>query len=429
MKITDLKAYLVYDSRGIPTVACNVCIDNNVNDIAMVPSGNSTGSNEMFELRDRSKDWFGYGVNNAIDNINNIIKPKLIGLNPLKQSEIDNIMIKLDNSFNKSNLGSNAILAVSIAIAKTVAKALNIPIYKYINKYLFNNKFNYKYPFCCVNVINGGKHANNNLDFQEFMFIPLKGKNIDDHLKIADECFLSLQNILYKKNISIAKGDEGGFSINANNLYEIFDLLIESINNANYVCGKDVGIGIDIAASQFYKNGKYNLKCFDKSLSGMELIEFYNKLILKYPIVYIEDPFYESDWNSFITFTKLHNDILIVGDDLYCTNSKLLNKGYQMNATNSIIIKLNQIGTLSECLDTINNAIKYNMNYIISHRSGDTEDSFIADLAVGTNAKLIKTGSMARSERLAKYNRLITINNLYDNLSSYDWRKILKSWE
>lgn len=427
MKITNLKAFQVYDSRGYPTIACMIEIDNNIQEISMVPSGASTGEREALELRDNiSTEWRGKGVLNAINNVNEIIKPIIIGKNPLNQSEIDRLMIQLDGTKNKNRLGANAILSVSLAVAKAASKAINEPLFKYIKKNIINwNEPDNFYPIPIVNVINGGKHANNNLDFQEFMFIPLKSKNWQECLKIVDECFLSLQQILSQKGLSIAKGDEGGFSVNFDSIEEVFDLLSYAIEKSGYKVGEDVGFGIDVAASEFYVDNIYKLKIIDKELNSNELLEFYTYLIKKYPIVYLEDPFDQNDWESFRKLTSIVNkEVLIVGDDLYCTNSKLLSKGINNQSTNSILIKLNQIGTLTECLETIKLAKENNLNYIISHRSGETEDSFIADLSIATSSKLIKTGSMSRSERLAKYNRITIIDEIIEKLSSLDWEEI-----
>lgn len=427
MKITNLKAFQVYDSRGYPTIACMIEIDNNIQEISMVPSGASTGEREALELRDNiSTEWRGKGVLNAIKNVNEIIKPIIMGKNPLNQFEIDRLMIQLDGTKNKNRLGANAILSVSLAVAKAASKAINEPLFKYIKKNIINwNESGNFYPIPIVNVINGGKHANNNLDFQEFMFVPLKSKNWQECLKIVDECFLSLQQILLQKGVSIAKGDEGGFSVNFESIEEVFDLLSDAIEKAGYKVGEDVGFGIDVAASEFYVDNIYKLKIIGKELNSNELLEFYTYLIKKYPIVYLEDPFDQNDWESFRKLTSIVNkEVLIVGDDLYCTNSKLLSKGINNQSTNSILIKLNQIGTLTECLETIKLAKENNLNYIISHRSGETEDSFIADLSIATSSRLIKTGSMSRSERLAKYNRITIIDEIIEKLSSSDWEEI-----
>ncbi len=429
MKIKKINAFQIYDSRGYPTIACYIEDEFGESTISMVPSGASTGINEALELRDNNQDWNGKGVLKAIENVNHIIAPKLIGLNPIEQKKIDNIMLDLDGTQNKSNLGANAILSVSLAIAKLASKLLKKPLFKYLRENILNqNNDLYYYPIPVVNVINGGRHANNNLDFQEFMFIPLKSKNWDECLKIIDECFLSMQKILFENNQSISKGDEGGFCINFNKIDEVFDLLMLSVKNAGYKVGDDIGFGIDVAASEFYNNSKYVLKLTNQVLDSKQLLNLYLDLINKYPIVYLEDPFDENDWESFNKLTKLvSKNVLIVGDDLYCTNSNLLNKGIKNQSTNSILIKLNQIGTLTECINTILLAKRNGLNYIISHRSGETEDTFISDLSIATNSKLIKTGSMSRSERLAKYNRISIINNTIKKLSNSNWEELCQS--
>lgn len=430
MKISKIKAFQIYDSRGYPTIACYIEDETGNSEISMVPSGASTGEREAIELRDNNKlEWDGKGVSKAIRYINDIIAPKLIGLNVTDQKNIDQIMIDLDGTYNKSKLGANSILSVSMAIAKLAAKNLHKPLFQYLRENLLLNKNNkYFFPIPIVNVINGGKHANNNLDFQEFMFVPLCPDSWDNCLKIVDECFLSLQKILLRNNQSISKGDEGGFSINFNNISDVFELLSLAVETAGYKLGVDVGFGIDVAASEFYSNSKYNLKIVNKSFTSKELLEFYLELINKYPIVYLEDPFDQNDWENFTELTKIvKNKVLIVGDDLYCTNVNLLQKGINQCATNSILIKLNQIGTLSECIETILLAQKNNLNFIISHRSGETEDTFIADLSIATNSKLIKTGSMSRSERLAKYNRITIIDKTIKELNKSNWEEICQN--
>ena len=432
MQITRVFAYQIYDSRGYPTVACEVVIDNKYKGLAFVPSGASTGQKEAVELRDNSKhDWMGKGVEKAISNVNNVIANKLLNLDPLKQAEIDQVMLELDGTENKSNLGANAILAVSLAVAKASANALGLELYQYIRKYLLNSESQDYYSVLpLVNVVNGGQHANNNLDFQEFMFVPLKPSSWNETLKIVSECFLSLQNILKKDKKSIAKGDEGGFSIDFNNVEDVFELLIKAINEAGYKPGIDVGFALDVAASEFYENGYYyvNINNTKTKLDSKSLMNWYIELVKKYPIVSIEDPFDENDWQTFAEFNQLMGDkIQIVGDDLYCTNYKLLQKGIELKATNAILIKLNQIGTLTESLQTIELAQKNNINTVVSHRSGETEDTFIADLAIAVNAKQIKTGSMSRSERLAKYNRITYIDhNQCNKLITPNWREIIK---
>ncbi|MDE5617231.1 MAG: phosphopyruvate hydratase [Ureaplasma sp.] len=421
MKITNIKAYQIYDSRGYPTIACKITLDQKNIGLSMVPSGASTGEKEACELRDNNLDWKGKGVTKAIDNINNIIAKRILNIEINNQKEIDDLLIQLDGTKNKNKLGANAILAVSLAFCYACSKASNYPLFKYISKNIYGtNSDKFYFPQPMINVLNGGKHANNGFDFQEIMLVPISKNSIEETLKIGDECFLELQNILKNKNYSIAKGDEGGFSIQFQNYYEPFELIIEAIKNCNYKPGVDVCIAIDVAASEFYNGNTYNLHNENKisSLTSDQLIVLYCDLVEKYPIISIEDPFDENDWDSFVKLNNLiGNKIQIVGDDLYCTNKELLKKGIDKNATNAILIKLNQIGTLSECLETIKLAQENNLKTIISHRSGETEDTFIADLSVATSAMQIKTGSFSRSERLAKYNRLLEIDATIEKLN------------
>ncbi len=421
MKITKIKAYQIYDSRGYPTIACKVTIDDKIIGMSMVPSGASTGEKEACELRDNNLDWKGKGVKNAISNINNIIANKLINFEIDSQEKLDNLLIELDGTPNKTKLGANAILAVSLAYCDACAKSKNLPLYEYISKVIYKkneNKFYFPQPM--INVLNGGKHANNGFDFQEIMLVPIAKSTIEETLKIGNECFLELQNILKNNNYSIAKGDEGGFAIQFNDYYEPFELLIKAIKKAKYKPGVDVCIAIDSAASEFYNDGKYQLHSKNKilNLTSDQMIDLYCELIDKYPIISIEDPFDENDWDAFSKLNKfIGEEVQIVGDDLYCTNKNLLQKGIDKKSTNAILIKLNQIGTLTECLDTIKLAQNNNLKTIISHRSGETEDTFIADLVVATNAMQIKTGSFSRSERLAKYNRLLEIDETIEKLN------------
>ncbi len=421
MKITKIKAYQIYDSRGYPTIACKVTIDDKIIGMSMVPSGASTGEKEACELRDNNLDWKGKGVKNAISNINNIIANKLINFEIDSQEKLDNLLIELDGTPNKTKLGANAILAVSLAYCDACAKSKNLPLYEYISKVIYKkneNKFYFPQPM--INVLNGGKHANNGFDFQEIMLVPIAKSTIEQTLKIGNECFLELQNILKNNNYSIAKGDEGGFAIQFNDYYEPFELLIKAIKKAKYKPGVDVCIAIDSAASEFYNDGKYQLHSKNKilNLTSDQMIDLYCELIDKYPIISIEDPFDENDWDAFSKLNKfIGEEVQIVGDDLYCTNKNLLQKGIDKKSTNAILIKLNQIGTLTECLDTIKLAQNNNLKTIISHRSGETEDTFIADLVVATNAMQIKTGSFSRSERLAKYNRLLEIDETIKKLN------------
>lgn len=400
MKIKDIIGREVLDSRGDPTVEVEVVLENGVRDFAIVPSGASTGSKEALELRDGNSRYFGKGVLTAVNNVNTIIKDSLIGINVIEQQKIDDILIKLDGTVNKSRLGANAILGVSMACLKAAAKANGKELYEYVgNKYIL--------PLPMMNILNGGAHADNNLDFQEFMIIP-NAKSFREILKIGSEVFHSLKNILKDKKLVTSVGDEGGFAPFLKNNKEALDLIVEAIEKANYTPGEDVYIALDVAASEFYKDDTYILE--GKSLSTDNLIKYYLELIDNYPIISIEDPFDENDWEGFRKFTSLVGDkIQIVGDDLFVTNKKYLQEGIAKRAGNAILIKLNQIGTVSEAIETINLAKEHGYKTIISHRSGETEDTTIADLAVGLSLGQIKTGSLSRSERIAKYNRLLRI--------------------
>lgn len=415
MKITSVKAFQIYDSRGLPTIACEVVIDNQYYGLAKIPSGASTGINEALELRDHDNNqWFGKGVNKAINNINNVIASKITNFNVGSQQELDQLLIDLDGTSNKSNLGANAILAMSLAYCKACAQAKNMPLFKYIRQEILKDtNSNYYFPIPLVNVINGGQHSNNNLDFQEFLLIPVNQPTLDKTLQVASECFLSLQKLLNENKFSTAKGDEGGFSVDLPSIEDVFNLLEQAVINAGYKLGVDVCFGLDVAASEFFDNGHYyvNVKNQRTKFSTQEMIDWYVSLCNTYPIISLEDPFDENDWNGFASLTKLLGDkVQIVGDDLYCTNLKLLQKGVAEKATTSILIKLNQIGSLSECISTVLYAQSHNINTIVSHRSGETEDDFIADFCLAMNCQQIKTGSMSRSERLSKYNRLIYID-------------------
>lgn len=400
MKIANIVGREVLDSRGNPTVEVEVILENGVSDSAIVPSGASTGVREALELRDGDTRYLGKGVLTAVNNVNTIIKDNLIGINVLEQQKIDDIMVKLDGTVNKSRLGANAILGVSLACLKVAAKANNQELYEYVGN-------DYGMPIPMMNILNGGAHADNNLDFQEFMIIP-NANSFKERLRIGAEVFHNLKKILNDKGLVTSVGDEGGFAPNLNSNKEGLDLIIEAIKKANYTPGVDVSIGLDVAASEFYQDGTYKLE--GKKLSTELLIKYYMDLINDYPIISIEDPFDQNDWEGFTEFTKLVGDkVQIVGDDLFVTNKKYLQEGIEKGACNAILIKLNQVGTVSETIDTINLAKEYGYKTIISHRSGETEDVTIADLAVGLNLGQIKTGSLSRSERIAKYNRLLRI--------------------
>ncbi|QJC32674.1 phosphopyruvate hydratase [Enterobacteriaceae endosymbiont of Donacia dentata] len=409
-KIKKIIGREILDSRGHPTIEAEVHLNSGIIGIASVPSGASIGSREAVELRDGNKKRFlGKGVLKSINIINTTINKYLFNQNSLNQSYIDNIMINMDNTDNKSNFGANTILAVSLANARAAALFENIPLYKYIG-IINNTSKKFFMPLPMINIINGGKHADNNLDIQEFMIQPISAKNIKEAIRYGSEIFHHLFNVLKKNKMITSVGDEGGYAPNLNNNSEVFDLISEAIKNAGFILGKDITFAIDCAASELYYNGKYNLHSENISLSSKEFTHFLLDLTKKYPISSIEDGLDESDWEGFIYQTKLlGNKIQLVGDDLFVTNTKFLKKGIKKKVANAILIKLNQIGSLTETLSTIQLAKKTGYKIIISHRSGETEDSFISDLAVGTNAEQIKTGSMSRSERISKYNQLIRI--------------------
>lgn len=402
-KIKDIKAREILDSRGNPTVEVDVLLESGAKGRAAIPSGASTGSKEALELRDNDpKRYQGKGVLKAVNNVNTIIKDALIGLESSHQRQIDETMIKLDGTENKTNLGANATLGVSLAVLKATAKEKNIPLYKY-----FGDEISLPRPM--MNILNGGAHADNNLDFQEFMIIP-NAKNFKETLRIGSEVFHTLKKVLKENGFNTGVGDEGGFAPNLNTNEEALDMLMEAIKEAGYTPGKDVNFALDVAASEFYEDGIYNLKGANKKLTSNELVDYYQTLIDKYPIISIEDPVDEEDWEGFRKMTEKYGDkIQLVGDDLFVTNIKYLQKGIDNKAGNAILIKLNQIGTFTETLETINLAKENGYKTIISHRSGETEDVTIADLAVALNLGQIKTGSLSRSERTAKYNELLRI--------------------
>lgn len=402
-KIKDIKAREILDSRGNPTVEVDVLLESGAKGRAAVPSGASTGSKEALELRDNDpKRYQGKGVIKAVNNVNTIIKKSLIGLESSNQRQIDETMINLDGTENKTNLGANATLGVSLAVLKATAKEKNIPLYKY-----FEDEISLPRPM--MNILNGGAHADNNLDFQEFMIIP-NANNFKERLRIGSEVFHTLKKVLKENGFNTGVGDEGGFAPNLSTNEEALDMLMKAIEEAGYTPGKDVNFALDVAASEFYEDGIYNLKGVNKKLTSNELVDYYQTLIDKYPIISIEDPVDEEDWQGFRKMTEKYGDkIQLVGDDLFVTNVKYLQKGIDNKAGNAILIKLNQIGTFTETLETIKLAKENGYKTIISHRSGETEDVIIADLAVALNLGQIKTGSLSRSERTAKYNELLRI--------------------
>ncbi len=408
-QIKDIKAREILDSRGIPTVEVNVKLENGVSATASVPSGASTGEKEAIELRDNDHRYCGKGVLKAVSNVNNIIKKELIGIEVSDQRKIDEIMINLDNTNNKSNLGANAILGVSLACLKASSLQDDKELYEYLNK---KEK---KMPHPMLNIINGGLHASNNLDIQEFMIVP-KLNNIKESIRAASEIFQELKSLLKKENLSTSVGDEGGFAPDLKSNKEALAYIVKSIKDAGYKPGEDVYIALDIAASTFYNKNTETYNFENKNLDRDELLKYYEEIVLKFPIISIEDPFDENDYEGFQKITsKLGNSVNIVGDDLFVTNKELLQIGIDKKMCNSILIKPNQIGTFYEMLETICLAKKNNYVPIISHRSGETTDSYIADFSVGLNIPFIKTGSITRGERIAKYNRLMYIEDELTN--------------
>jgi len=402
MKIKDVIGREILDSRGNPTVEVDVILENGIVGRAAVPSGASTGEREALEMRDGGTRFMGKGVLNAVGHVNNELRNLVIGMDAEDQKALDYAMIELDGTETKSNLGANAILGVSMAALRASALNANMPLYKYVGE-------GRTLPRPMMNIMNGGAHADNKLDFQEFMIIPNRD-TIKERLRVGAEVFHTLKKVLNEKGLSTGVGDEGGFAPDLNSNTEGFELIMEAIKRAGYVPGEDVNLGIDVAASEFYSDGKYNLVGEGRSLTTEELIEFYEELTSKYPIISIEDPVDENDWEGFRLITeRLGDKIQLVGDDLFVTNKKCLQKGIDMKAGNAILLKVNQIGTITETLETIELARSNGYNTIISHRSGETEDTTIADLAVGLNLGQIKTGSMSRTDRIAKYNELIRI--------------------
>jgi enolase len=404
-KIKDIVAREIIDSRGTPTVEAEVILEGGVKGVAAVPSGASTGMREAIELRDNDPKRFGgKGVLKAVESINKIIKPALKGLSVSEQATIDKIMIDLDGTKNKSKLGANAILAVSLAASRASSNFNNLPLYNHLGGAKAQTL-----PIPLMNVINGGKHADNNLDIQEFMIVPTNFKSFKEALRAGCEIYANLKSIIKGKGMNTSVGDEGGFAPNLKSNIEAIDILLEAIEKSGYKPGKDVYIAIDAAASSFYENGKYSLTDVGIKDSS-QLIDYYEKIITSYPIYSFEDPIAENDYDGWKEFTIRFKDrILIIGDDVFVTNKEIFAKGIEEGIANGILIKLNQIGTLTETLETIKYAVDHNYKYVISHRSGETEDTFIADLAVATNSGFIKSGAPARTERVCKYNRLIRI--------------------
>ncbi len=423
MKITQIKAREILDSRGNPTIEADITLENGTMGSAMVPSGASTGEREALELRDGDKSrYLGKGVLKAVAFINTEIAQALKGFDIADLSKIDQAMIDLDGTQTKSRLGANAILAVSLAAAHTNANALNKPLYDTLNL-----DAKYKLPVPMMNIINGGEHANNSVDIQEFMIIPAGAPTFKEALRYGAEVFHKLKSVLEAKGLNTAVGDEGGFAPDLASNEEAIKVILEAIKDAGFVAGKDIYIGIDAASSEFYENGTYNLASENRSLTSEEFADYLADWVAKYPVISIEDGMDENDWDGWDLLTKkIGNKVQLVGDDLFVTNSKILAEGIEKSIANSILIKVNQIGTLSETFEAMAMAEKAGYTCVMSHRSGETEDTTIADLAVATGCGQIKTGSLSRSDRLAKYNRLLRIeeelgaNAIYPGLSTFN---------
>lgn len=402
MKIKNVVGREILDSRGNPTVEVDVYLEDGTMGRAAVPSGASTGEREALEMRDGGDRFGGKGVLNAVSNVNGPLKELVVGMDAYDQKALDYAMIEKDGTKTKSRYGANAILGISMATLKAAANSKHLPLYQYIG----NGK---TVPIPMMNIINGGAHADNSLDFQEYMIIPQRD-NIHDRVRVGAEVFHSLKKVLNERGYSTGVGDEGGFAPNLKNNKEGFALITEAVERAGYIPGRDVCYAIDVAASEFYKDGKYELKGENRFLTTDELIEYYKELIDTYPIVSIEDPVDENDWDGFVKVTQAIGDrIQLVGDDLFVTNKECLQEGIDRNAGNAILLKVNQIGTITETLETIELAKSHGYKTIISHRSGETEDTIIADLAVGLDLGQIKTGSMSRTDRICKYNQLMRI--------------------
>ena len=422
--ITDIRAFEILDSRGNPTVQADVILENGIVGTATAPSGASTGSREALELRDGDNErYLGKGVLTAVNNVNTVIKTLLLGVDAADQFGLDQIMITADGTHNKGVLGANAILAVSLAAAKAAAMYQDIPLYAHIAN-INGTPNTYSMPVPMMNIINGGEHADNNVDIQEFMIQPVSAKTFSEALQVGAEIFHSLKRVLNNKGLSTAVGDEGGFAPNLSSNADALTVIEEATEAAGYKMGKDVTLALDCAASEFYKNGKYDLSGEGNIYSSEAFTDFLGKLCDQFPILSIEDGLDESDWDGWVYQTQtLGEKVQLVGDDLFVTNTEILSRGIELGVANSILIKFNQIGTLSETLDAIALAKSAGYSVVISHRSGETEDTTIADLAVATAAGQIKTGSLCRSDRVAKYNRLLRIEaELGQELAPYRGR-------
>lgn len=422
--IKSIKAIQVLDSRGLPTVSCNIILDSGANAIAMVPSGASTGTKEALELRDGDNFFMGKGVEKAVDNINNIICPILIGLDARNQKLIDQKLIELDGTDDKSNLGANALLAVSLAVAHVAAKDKNKSLHSHfsdIYRDITGDVISSNLPMPMLNILNGGEHADNNIDIQEFMIIPKGASTFKEAMRWSSEIYWNLKSILKDKNLSTSVGDEGGFAPNLQSNEEAIQLILQSIEASNLEPGKDVFLALDCAASEFFDGTNYNLVGEGRSLDSDSFASYLENLVDKYPIISIEDGMDEHDYNGWKVLTnKLGSKCQLVGDDLFVTNKKIFKDGIDNNLANAILIKFNQIGSITETIETIHLANLNNYKPIISHRSGETEDTTIADLAVGLGAGQIKTGAPCRSDRVAKYNRLLWIEEEFSSLSLFN---------
>ncbi|MCX7884607.1 MAG: phosphopyruvate hydratase [Caloramator sp.] len=423
VEIIDVFAREVLDSRSNPTVEVEVELEDGTIERAIVPSGASTGEFEAVELRDNDKSrYLGKGVLKAVQNVNEVISTELIGMNALNQIEIDRTLIELDGTDNKGNLGANAILGVSLAVARAAAKTLGLPLYRYIGGVNSNIL-----PVPMMNILNGGKHADNNVDIQEFMIMPIGAESFSHALRMCSEVYHTLKKVLNTKGYNTSIGDEGGFAPNLKYNEEAIEIILESIEKAGYKSGIDISIAIDAAASELFRkeDNKYHLEGEGKILSSLEMIDFYESLINKYPIISLEDGLSENDWDGWKALTqRLGKKVQLVGDDLFVTNTNRLLKGIEMGITNSILIKLNQIGTLTETIEAIEMAKSAGYTAVVSHRSGETEDTTIADLVVAMNTGQIKTGAPARTDRVAKYNQLLRIEDELGNTAKYMGKKV-----
>ncbi len=414
--ITDVYAREILDSRGNPTVEVEVVLEDGTYARAAVPSGASTGMFEAVELRDGDRArYLGKGVENAVDNVNTLIGPAIVGIDASEQVLIDRIMIEMDGTKNKEKLGANAILGVSMAVAKAAAASLGLPLFQYLGG--VNSK---ELPVPMMNILNGGAHADNNVDIQEFMIMPVGAGSFKEALRMCAETYHTLKTVLKEKGLATGVGDEGGFAPNLGSNEEALEVIMEAIVKAGYKPGEDMMLAIDAASSEFYKDGKYHLSGEGKVKTSAEMVEFYSYLVEKYPIISIEDGLAEDDWEGWKLLTEtIGKKVQLVGDDLFVTNTERLSRGIKNNTANSILIKVNQIGSLTETFDAIEMAKRAGYTCVISHRSGETEDATIADIAVAVNAGQIKTGAPARSERVAKYNQLLRIEDMLDETAQY----------